>query len=544
MAFWLLAICSLLLGFYWYTRKLPSIFGTVTGDDCHLTNGAVTPDRHTNGSVSPDRRTNGSASPDCQQTVNENGVRRGRSAPLHLGSGSPRSSSSEHSSDRVTPHSPEVTAKLHYKNGDLISGSLEELIRHLIPTANHYPDRAYIFAFLLSARLYIRPHELLQRLANVTKTEGTTHQQRTNNAKVATGVLQLLSEWSDTFPYDFRDERVMAQVRVISQRCIQANQALQGEVRTVLESLLDKLTCLEKYEDYVEKLNIEAVKSQNSTNVTDISEVCPSPAVLSQQLTHIELQRLSYIGPEEFVQAFAKESPRIDTAYKDLKTTKNLENYIQWFNRLSYMVATEVCMHVKKKQRVRLIEYWIEVGRECFNTGNFNSLMAIIAGLNMSPVARLKKTWSRVDSAQLSVLEQQMSPSSNFLSYRRTLQAAMWRSSNSDTGSDGRQRIVIPFFSLLVKDLYFLNEGCANRLVDGHINFEKFWQLAKQVTEFIAWKQVTCPFVKENKVIQYLMTGPVYDEHALWLASYDCEHPENSFEKDRLKVLKSENGTP
>ncbi|KAF0299372.1 Ras-GEF domain-containing family member 1B [Amphibalanus amphitrite] len=253
-----------------------------------------------------------------------------------------------------------------------------------------------------------------------------------------------------------------------------------------------------------------------------------------------------------------KESPRIDTAYKDLKTTKNLENYIQWFNRLSYMVATEVCMHVKKKQRVRLIEYWIEVGRECynpslfypqhvkkkqrvrlieywiehvkkkqrvrlieywievgrecFNTGNFNSLMAIIAGLNMSPVARLKKTWSRVDSAQLSVLEQQMSPSSNFLSYRRTLQAAMWRSSNSDTGSDGRQRIVIPFFSLLVKDL----------LVDGHINFEKFWQLAKQVTEFIAWKQVT----------------------SLWLASYDCEHPENSFEKDRLKVLKSENGTP
>ena len=38
-------------------------------------------------------------------------------------------------------------------------------------------------------------------------------------------------------------------------------------MRTVLESLLDKLTCLEKYEDYVEKLNLEAVKSQNSTNV-------------------------------------------------------------------------------------------------------------------------------------------------------------------------------------------------------------------------------------------------------------------------------------
>lgn len=47
---------------------------------------------------------------------------------------------------------------------------------------------------------------------------------------------------------------------------------------------------------------------------------------------------------------------------------------------------------VKKKQRIRVIETWIEVARECFNIGNFNSLMGIIAGLNMSPVARLKKT--------------------------------------------------------------------------------------------------------------------------------------------------------
>ena len=40
---------------------------------------------------------------------------------------------------------------------------------------------------------------------------------------------------------------------------------------------------------------------------TDICEVCPSPLVLSQQLTHIELERLSMIGPEEFIQAFAVE---------------------------------------------------------------------------------------------------------------------------------------------------------------------------------------------------------------------------------------------
>ncbi|KAL1122074.1 hypothetical protein AAG570_003480, partial [Ranatra chinensis] len=108
----------------------------------------------------------------------------------------------------------------------------------------------------------------------------------------------------------------------------------------------------------------------------DVSELCGTAVCLAQQLTHIELERLSYIGPEEFVQAFAKESPNLETSFKDMKKTRNLESY-----------------HLKsKKQRVRVVEFWIETGRECFNIGNFNSLMAIIAGLNMSPVSRLKRT--------------------------------------------------------------------------------------------------------------------------------------------------------
>lgn len=32
----------------------------------------------------------------------------------------------------------------------------------------------------------------------------------------------------------------------------------------------------------------------------------------------------------------------------------------------------------KKKQRAQVVEFFIDVARECFNIGNFNSLMAII----------------------------------------------------------------------------------------------------------------------------------------------------------------------
>ncbi|XP_031783068.1 uncharacterized protein LOC100119697 isoform X1 [Nasonia vitripennis] len=432
-----------------------------------------------------------------------------------------------------------ISAEQHelvYRDGNLVSGSLDALVQHMVPTEEYYPDRAYLFAFLLSARLFIKPHELLGEVCALCE-----HQQNLNGEggkerlhRFVPRLVQLLAEWTETFPYDFRDERVMGHVRSITQKVANVDAAARQEVSVLLQNLLLKLTALERYEEALQRLATEA-NTEQLTQV-DVTELCPSATVLAQQLTHVELERLSYIGPEEFVQAFAKESPHLETSFKDMKKTRNLESYVQWFNRLSYFVATEVCKHAKKKQRVRVVEYWIETARECFNIGNFNSLMAIIAGLNMSPISRLKKTWSKVQSAKFSILEHQMDPSSNFSSYRSTLKAAMWRSAGA---TDERQRIVVPFFSLLVKDLYFLNEGCSNKLPNGHINFEKFWQLAKQVTEFIAWKQVACPFEKNPRVIAFIQASPVLTENALALASFDCEPPDNNHEKDRYKLLKA-----
>lgn len=188
-------------------------------------------------------------------------------------------------------------------------------------------------------------------------------------------MIQLLAEWVDTFPYDFRDERLMTQLRDITQISIQINPSLRADVSQLLQNLLSKLQSLEKYEEQMEKLNQQtgdecdssdkpnglqqqiSVHSNHShkssssngssvvstlTHQTDISETCSSPLLLAHQLTHIELERLSHIGPEEFVQAFTKEHPSIETSFKDLKKTRNLESYVAWFNRLSYLVATDV----------------------------------------------------------------------------------------------------------------------------------------------------------------------------------------------------------
>lgn len=131
---------------------------------------------------------------------------------------------------------------------------------------------------------------------------------------------------------------MMEHVRKITQQCCAINSNLRTNVSSLLHNLHPKLTALEAYEK-----SLESQSTSLDENFTDMSELCPNPAILAQQLTHVELERLSFIGPEEFVQAFAKENPNIETSFKDMKKTHNLEQYVQWFNRLSYFVATQVC---------------------------------------------------------------------------------------------------------------------------------------------------------------------------------------------------------
>uniref|UniRef100_A0A6Q2YXM4 Ras-GEF domain-containing protein n=1 Tax=Esox lucius TaxID=8010 RepID=A0A6Q2YXM4_ESOLU len=437
------------------------------------------------------------------------------------------------------------SAGLYYHDNILVSGSMEALIHHLVPSLDYYPDRTYIFTFLLSSRLFIHPYALLSKVCHLCVEQQRLSDPQADKIRVrqlAPKVLQLLQEWTETFPYDFRDERMMRSLKELTHRLTSGDELYRKAVHQMTQVLIRKLTNLSQYEEALVKIKATAtdrltvLKAKPQAIQRDMLSICNDPFTVAQQLTHIELERLSYIGPEEFIQAFEKKDPLDNekSYFSDHKKASNLEAYVEWFNRLSFMVATEICMPVKKKQRARVIEFFIDVARECFNIGNFNSLMAIISGMNMSPVSRLRKTWSKVKTAKFDILEHQMDPSSNFYNYRTALRGATQR---SRTANSNREKIVIPFFSLLIKDIYFLNEGCSNKMQNGHVNFEKFWEMAKQVGEFMVWKKVECPFEKDRKILQYLLTAPVFSEDALYLASYESEGPENHTEKDRWKSL-------
>jgi len=45
------------------------------------------------------------------------------------------------------------------------------------------------------------------------------------------------------------------------------------------------------------------------------------------------------------------------------------------------------------KKRAEMVKHWTMVSERCRSLNNFNSLMAILAGLSSAPIHRLKKTW-------------------------------------------------------------------------------------------------------------------------------------------------------
>ncbi|XP_078407005.1 ras-GEF domain-containing family member 1C-like isoform X2 [Cetorhinus maximus] len=425
-------------------------------------------------------------------------------------------------SHQLHPTKENEHERLIFQDGNLISASLEALIQHLIPTVDYYPEKAYIFTFLLSSRLFIEPHELLSKVCHMCIEQQSLDEPVLDKARIkkfGPKIMQLLTEWTETFPSDFRDERMIGYLKDMIHRIAPCDESYWKTMNQLLQTLNQKLATLNQDEENTVKVNASVsdklviIKTKPPSIQRDVLSICNDPYTLAQQLTHIEL-----------------------SCFSDQKKTDNLEAYVKWFNRLCYLVATEICMPAKKKHRAQVIEFFIDVARECFNIGNFNSLMAIISGMNMSPVSRLKKTWGKVKTAKFFILEHQMDPTGNFYNYRTALRGAAHRSL---TAHSNREKIVIPFFSLLIKDIYFLNEGCANRLPNGHVNFEKFLELAKQVGEFMMWKQVTCPFEDDQNIIHYLHTAPVFSEDGLYLASYESESPENQLEKDRWKTLRS-----
>ncbi|KRY65868.1 Rap guanine nucleotide exchange factor, partial [Trichinella pseudospiralis] len=188
-------------------------------------------------------------------------------------------------------------------------------------------------------------------------------------------------------------------------------------------------------------------------------------SIVAAQLTLQDFAAFASIEPAEYV----------DNLFKlGVGQTRwpRLADFEQSVNRETFWVATEVCKERNSIRRAKIIKKFIKIANHCRDFKNFNSMFAIISGLEKPCVRRLHNTWDKISSKYMKMLDNLQSlldPSRNMSKYRQHL---------ADTSNDPP---VIPLLPVLKKDLTFLHECNPTWCDGGMVNFEKLRMVAKEI---------------------------------------------------------------
>ncbi|XP_027030175.1 rap guanine nucleotide exchange factor 2 isoform X2 [Tachysurus fulvidraco] len=243
-----------------------------------------------------------------------------------------------------------------------------------------------------------------------------------------------------------------------------------------LNKLADRIQLCARY--YL-KSNMETetlcsdVEAQELQRESQVYLLSLSSTEIANQLSARNYTLFASIEPTDYITDLFKLRPH--------EPPGNLRNFEDLVNQETFWVATEILRESNQTKRMKIIKHFIKVALHCRECKNFNSMFAIISGLNLAPVSRLRATWERLPAKYeklFAELQEVFDPSRNMAKYRNLL------------NKHNLQPPIIPLFPVIKKDLTFLHEG-NNSKVDGLVNFEKLRMIAREIRHVVRLASVT-----------------------------------------------------
>jgi len=167
---------------------------------------------------------------------------------------------------------------------------------------------------------------------------------------------------------------------------------------------------------------------------------------------------------------------------------------------MCYWVATEVIFAVNlnsqpsAEYRAQTISRLIHTMNELRSLNNFNSLMQIYTGLHLPVVDHLAETWALVSKADREIMRkigELMDHRNNYKNYRSALESI-------------EETPCIPFISLLLRDLTFIEEDGTMLHGTNRVNFEKMGLLSRIFERLQDWRSQLYDFEEDAGVQAYL----------------------------------------
>lgn len=211
---------------------------------------------------------------------------------------------------------------------------------------------------------------------------------------------------------------------------------------------------------------------------------------IADELTRIDWILYSAIRPRDLIRHISLSADQKARC----KSLQHVNRMINQFNHVAFWVANMILLRDKPKHRAQALEKFMGVAWSVRKMNNYNSLGAIIAGINGTAVHRLAQTRELIPrevGKQFMRLEILMGTTKSHAAYRM--------------GWSNTSKPRIPFLPLHRRDLVLAEEG--NRTFipgpDGdRINWKKFEVMGDVIVEIRKSQELPYQTIKENKAVQ------------------------------------------
>jgi hypothetical protein len=208
------------------------------------------------------------------------------------------------------------------------------------------------------------------------------------------------------------------------------------------------------------------------------------------------------------------------------KDSDNINNMTKYFNKISYLIPTEILNNRDEEMQIKYVQYFISVGKELFNLQNFHGLMAIIAGLKNKAITRLHNLLDNDNIFGIEQLNNLMEFSCNFKNYRNHIKNLPEKCS------------IIPFFGIIITDIL---HACEQPLFNEDKSVdEKFISSLNLIISVMTNAQSKLVPIQNNIAIsKYIENCNVLDDDELWNKSTELLCDNNKFDSKLLPPLLS-----
>ena len=214
---------------------------------------------------------------------------------------------------------------------------------------------------------------------------------------------------------------------------------------------------------------------------------------IARELTRIDWIMYSSIRPRDLIRHVSLQADQKEKC----KSLEHVNRMIHQFNHVAFWVSNVILLRDKSKHRAKALAKFMLVAWKLRHLNNYNSLGAVIAGINGTAVHRLSQTRELIPpeaQKQFMRLEILMGTQKSHFAYRLAFE-------NTSTSR-------IPFLPLHRRDLVLAEQANRTYLNSGgleRINWKKFEIMGEVIVSIRKSQDVGYPTIGQNEEVQRLI---------------------------------------